>query len=381
MGTDELKKYIQESLAAGKTIEIIKQSLLEAGWHEVDVSKVFEEMGMMKKSRNYLSFLGIFSLIAVSWIAVLNFFFTKASLFEKYLQSEQYLFSPSPSIDYSASTIAILLAVVICSFIIALIVMRNTRKVGIIVGGLLSLGSIPVGMAFLASDHMETFVGIFLPALTAFSVFVVLPSVLILPLFFLFFNKLHWHEYWIIIIFPLIVLVYGVYMNTCGFGTSSKCQLRYELKKLDPVTCETPGLRPFEKNACYEVIAIQTKNRDLCTKMIDDSNSFGMVSCIKGTPYNDEANTKIFNYGKEALVFCRDSSPGSCEPAVQAIYKQCFNDHIFSHIVDCIKIQQTQVNYMSSQSNYDNQWGYTWIGKRAWFMPQQGGILSLLEKQ
>ena len=92
------------------------------------------------------------------------------------------------------------------------------------------------------------------------------------------------------------------------------------------------------------------------------------------------ANTKIFNYAKETLVSCRDARPGSCDPAVQSIYKQCFNDHILSHIVDCIKVQQTQVGYMSSQDLYDSLWGSAWIGKNAWFVPQQGGILPLLEK-
>ncbi len=44
MVTGELKKYIQESFISGKTTEDLQQTLLGAGWQEVDIREAFQEL-------------------------------------------------------------------------------------------------------------------------------------------------------------------------------------------------------------------------------------------------------------------------------------------------------------------------------------------------
>lgn len=55
MVTEELKKYIRESFASGKTIENIQQALLGTGWQEVDIHEAFRELGIIKQASNFQS--------------------------------------------------------------------------------------------------------------------------------------------------------------------------------------------------------------------------------------------------------------------------------------------------------------------------------------
>lgn len=52
MITEELKKYIQDSFASGKTIEDIYKALLDNGWQEVDIRKTFQDLGIIKDQQN-----------------------------------------------------------------------------------------------------------------------------------------------------------------------------------------------------------------------------------------------------------------------------------------------------------------------------------------
>lgn len=53
MVTEELKKYIIESLRFGKEIKDIQQTLLATGWQEVDIREAFQELGIVKKISNF----------------------------------------------------------------------------------------------------------------------------------------------------------------------------------------------------------------------------------------------------------------------------------------------------------------------------------------
>lgn len=55
MVTDELKKYIRESFVSGKTVEIIQQALLEAGWQDIDIRNALQELGIIKQSSDFQS--------------------------------------------------------------------------------------------------------------------------------------------------------------------------------------------------------------------------------------------------------------------------------------------------------------------------------------
>lgn len=52
MVTEELKKYIRESFVSGKTGEDVQQTLLGAGWQEIDIREAFQELGILKQSPN-----------------------------------------------------------------------------------------------------------------------------------------------------------------------------------------------------------------------------------------------------------------------------------------------------------------------------------------
>lgn len=52
MATEELKKYIQDSFASGRTIEDVYKALLDNGWQEVDIRKAFQDLGIIKDYQN-----------------------------------------------------------------------------------------------------------------------------------------------------------------------------------------------------------------------------------------------------------------------------------------------------------------------------------------
>src|SRR3989344_5991707 len=51
MISEELKKYIRESLVIGKTAEDISRALLGTGWQESDISGAFQELRVMSEQQ------------------------------------------------------------------------------------------------------------------------------------------------------------------------------------------------------------------------------------------------------------------------------------------------------------------------------------------
>ena len=232
----------------------------------------------------------LFAFLIAGYAFVYNI--STSFLFNQYIDSDDlyFLFAPR-GVAWLHYPFVTLIVFIIISFLLSMIINRETRKAGYTIGWSFTVLGLMILFLVNMGDHSDTAQFVFFSMVGQTSVFVLLPLLVVLPIVFFISEKLKVNEIGVVFVLAVIALAINIaYINTCGFGNNAKCELRQRIIKFDASACEVPGLATFEKNNCYTLIAAYSGDTNLCSSVVTYDKHSGFT-----WPKEDCLNRKKFD--------------------------------------------------------------------------------------